>query len=318
MRVTIKEVATEAQVSIATVSRVINDKGYISSKTRNRVNNAMRKLNYKPNIAARKLHGKQSKTIGIIIPTLNNPLFSELFDDIEKHLNTYEYQTLLCTTNNSLEKEKQCFELLKSNQVEGIITSSHTDFLDNHTFDGYPVVSFDRITSNRIPVVKSDNLNGGRIIAKRILEMNKSYVLILSGTKDGFYKNDERIKGMLSIFRASDISIGKAAISFASPTNRKLALIEQILSGKKYDAICCTDDVTALLVNLVCTDMNYHPLVTGYDGSKSVRTLFPNLITVKQPIDQMAKLMCDILIKRIQYPYFISKDEYSFPATLIN
>ena len=249
MRVTIKDVATEAQVSIATVSRVINDKGYISSKTRNKVNNSMRKLNYKPNIAARKLHGKQSKTIGIILPSLDNPLFSELFDAIEKNLNKCGYQTLLCTTNNSKDKERECFELLKSNQVEGIITSSHTDFLNNHSFDGYPVISFDRYTSNRIPVVKSDNLNGGRHIAKKVLEMNKTNVLILSGSKDGFYKNDDRIKGMLSIFRSADISIGKAALAFESPTNRKRALIEQILAEKTWPGhrdtvfLICRDEI---------------------------------------------------------------------------
>lgn len=284
--------------------------------TRNKVNKSIKKLHYKPGSGLHKTHSKRKRTIGVILPTLDNPLFSETFTHIEKYLNQNNYQTLLCTTDHMPEKEQECLELLRTHQIDGVITSSRSDFLKRNSYDRYPIVSFDKNMTKTIPVIKSDNLNGGRAIAKKVISLNKKDILVLSGTKDGFYKNDDRIKGMLTVLRESNVNIYKASLDMESSIEMKQLLIEQIITNKKYDAICCTDDVTALLVNLVSKKMNYSPLVTGYDGSSFVRTFFPNIITVTQPISDMTKLMCDVLLKKIDYPFYISKDIYSFPISL--
>lgn len=314
--VTLKDVSLDANVSIATVSRVLNDKDYVNIKTRLKVNKSIEKLNYKPNIGLHRVNKKRQRTIGVILPTLDNPLFSETFTTIERYLNMNNYQTLLCTTDHLPEKEQECFHLLKTNQIDGVITSSHSDFLKRHSFDRYPIVSFDKTMTKNIPVIKSDNLQGGQAIAKKVLDLQKSEILVLSGTKDGFYKNNDRIKGILTTLREAQVNIYKASIDIDSSTDMKKTLIEQIIKNEKYDAICCTDDVTALLVKMVAKELDYYPVITGYDGSKFVRTFFPDLITVKQPINEMTKLMCDILLKKIKYPFYIAKDTYSFPVSL--
>lgn len=316
MAITIKDVAKEAGVSIATVSRVINNKGYLSQNTKNKVFSAMDELNYKPNTAARTLQGKSTSTIGVILPSLDNPLYSELFENIEKRLNFLHYKTLLCTSNNQEEQEQKYFNLLQANQVEGIITSSHSDVINEHIDSNYPIVSFDRSISKNIPSIRSNNFEGGKLIAKTVIERKKNNVLILSGSKEDFYQVSDRIKGMISVFQEQAVKLSSSALDFESSLSLKKILTRKALESQQYDAICCTDDLTALIALTVSKEMNYYPLITGYDGTQFVQNFFPNLITACQPISEMAELMCDILIKKINNHDKIFSPEYVFPITI--
>lgn len=316
MTVTIKDVAVEAEVSIATVSRVINDKGYISLETRRKVHSAIKKLKYIPNSAARILQGKHIHTVGVILPSLENPLYSEFFELIEQKMNEKDYRTILCTSNNQPDKEQEYFSLLKANQVEGIITSSHSKDADNLNHANYPIVCFDRFLSNSIPTVKSDNYSGGKEIAKKVIQFHKKRVLILSGSKEDFYPINDRVKGMLSTFNLAKMDITTSYLDFESSSNVKEFLIKKIIYNKEYDAICCTDDLTALLLKKITDSAKYYPLITGYDGSTFIRTYFPNLITVVQPIREMAELCCDLVLQKINYPSKTLEPEYTFPISL--
>lgn len=318
MNKTIKDVAILANVSIATVSRVINDKGYISDKTRLKVTTAMNKLNYKPNTAARTLQGKSTSTIGVILPSLDNPLYSELFQDIVDKLDKLHYQTLLCTSNSHTEQEQQYFELLKANRVDGIITSSHSEIINIENMKDYPIVSFDRTISSEIPSVRSDNFEGGKQIAQIVLKEKKNNVLILSGSKEDFFQVSDRIKGMVDVFSKNEVLVDSASLDFESSLNLKKVLVRKLIENKTHDAICCTDDLTALTVLTVAKELNYSPLITGYDGSSFVRVFFPRIITVSQPIKDIADLMCDILIKKIHDPKLKFPHEYVLPIKIFS
>ena len=102
--ITIKDVAKEAKVSVATVSRVINKKKYVNSQTKEKVKSAIEKLNYIPNEVARSLYRRTSKTIAVIVPSINNPFFPELVQSIEDEAHKNGYRTLLCNTNNNRER----------------------------------------------------------------------------------------------------------------------------------------------------------------------------------------------------------------------
>lgn len=314
MSVTIRDVAREAGVSVATVSRVINSKGYLSPAAITKVQLAMEKLNYQPNAAARRLQGKSSATIGVILPSLDNPLYSELFEHIEDELSGRHYQTLLCTSKNNSAKEEEYFKLLKSNQVDGIITGSHSDFLIEHGNASYPIVSFDRQISKEIPTVKSDNLAGGRAIAGKVVERGVKNVLILSGSKEDFYPINDRVTGMMAVFNQAGVDVTTSSLEFESSIALKKLLVGQLIVSRDYDAICCTDDVTAILVKTCADTMNYHPLISGYDGSTFIRTFFPELPTVQQPIKEMAELMVELLIERIKSPKTRLNSDYTFPV----
>lgn len=130
MKVTIYDVAKEAGVSIATVSKVINKTGRIGEKTKRKVRAVIEELNYQPNMMASALMGKQTKTIGLLIPDLANPFFSELARSIEVRGQELGYNLVMCNTDYQIEKEDQYLALLKQKSVDGFILASGFERLD--------------------------------------------------------------------------------------------------------------------------------------------------------------------------------------------
>ena len=125
MTVKLTDVARKAGVSPTTVSRVINNYGYLSKKTINKVHAAMAELNYQPNALARSLQGKKSQLIGLVFPSVSNPFFGELIEKLESKLFEKGYKSILCDSANNSIKEREYLNMLIANQVDGIITGSH-------------------------------------------------------------------------------------------------------------------------------------------------------------------------------------------------
>ena len=155
------DVAELAGVSPTTVSRVINNKGYLSEKTKSKVQKAMQTLGYKPNNLARGLQGKSAKLIGLIFPNISNIFYAELIEHLEIELFKRGYKTIICNSQNDPAKEKEYLEMLEANQVDGIISSSHNLGIKDYNRVEAPIVSFDRNLAPNIPIVSSDNFEGG-------------------------------------------------------------------------------------------------------------------------------------------------------------
>ncbi|CAD2074989.1 LacI family DNA-binding transcriptional regulator [Phocicoccus pinnipedialis] len=121
MAITIYDVAREANVSMATVSRVLNGNPNVKPDTRRRVKEVIKRLNYKPNAVARGLASKKTKTIGVIIPDVSDLYYSAILKGLEDISEMYQYQIIISNTDNDGNKELKAFETLSSNQVDGII-----------------------------------------------------------------------------------------------------------------------------------------------------------------------------------------------------
>jgi len=119
--VSIKEIAREADVSIATVSNVINKSYKVTEKTKKRVEDIIKKYNYRINIGASSLRSKVSKLIGVIVPEISNPLFSKLNDEIEKYASEIGYSIVICNNNYDYKKDIEHIEMLESRNVDGLI-----------------------------------------------------------------------------------------------------------------------------------------------------------------------------------------------------
>ena len=154
---TIKDVAERAGVSVTTVSRVLNNRGYISEATRKKVYQAMEELDYQPNEVARSLFRKKSNIIGLIVPTVAHPFFAELTAYLETYAYSRGYKVLICNSQLDASKEQEYIWMLRRNQVDGIIMASHTLEVEEYKKLDLPVVAFDRFISKRIPYVTSDN-----------------------------------------------------------------------------------------------------------------------------------------------------------------
>ena len=139
---TIKDVAAEAGVTSTTVSRVLNNRGYISEETREKVYSAMEKLNYMPNEMARNLSRQKSDYIGVILPSVEHPYFSKVLHWLEHYVTKHNYKIMVCISENSREKELQYIDLLYSHRVLGIVVCSHIGETMEHLDSNCPLISF--------------------------------------------------------------------------------------------------------------------------------------------------------------------------------
>lgn len=315
MNVTIKDVAKKARVSIATVSRAINHNGYVNQETANRVAQAIAATGYK--IPQHHLPAQQTNLVEVILPSISNPLYAEFFEQISINLTNQGYETALRIDNNSQHEIKPYLDRLHHGKIAGIITSSQLKIAEQEADWKLPIVSFDRHL-DKVTLIHCNNLDGGYQIAEKVLSLGKKKILILSGNRDDLYPLNNRIKGMLSVFNHYKVDVTTSYIDFESSIMVKKIQIAQILDQKEYDAICCTDDITALLVKNYADSADYHLLITGFDGSDFIRSIFPDLITIKQPIDDIANLMCEILLKKIKHPSKHFEKQYVFPVTLLD
>ena len=164
---TIIEVAGKARVSPSTVSHVVNNTRFVSESLRQRVQEAMNELGYRPNTLARSLRRGVTQTIGLILPDSSNPHFAEIGHAIEAAAIEREYSIVLCNTENDQNKERLYTEVLENKQVDGVIfvaAGQQTDALRELIRNKMPVVLVDRdLPGVQVDTVFHDNLLGGRL-----------------------------------------------------------------------------------------------------------------------------------------------------------
>ncbi|MBS4761659.1 LacI family DNA-binding transcriptional regulator [Carnobacteriaceae bacterium zg-ZUI252] len=310
------DVAKLAGVSPTTVSRVINKKGYLSEKTIQTVQDAMKTLGYKPNSLARGLQGKPAQLVGLIFPSVKHIFFAELIDALEKELFQNGYKTIICNSENDIAKEKEYLEMLSANQVDGIISSSHNLDVDDYHHVSAPIISFDRNLAPDICVVSSDNFSGGQLAAQTLLAAHCKKPIIITGSDNSNSPTGNRQKGFSSIL--PDAPVYKLSSNY-SPARKQME-IKTILTNAKCDAIFTTDDLTALLVLKVADQLGLaipkDIKLIGYDGTAFIENFVPHLTTIQQPIHEMAKLMVDLLIKKMNHEKLAQRC-YELPIKLI-
>ncbi|MGT2742919.1 LacI family DNA-binding transcriptional regulator [Streptococcus plurextorum] len=310
------DVAKLAGVSPTTVSRVINNKGYLSQKTIDKVRSAMKELGYQPNSLARSLQGKSAKLVGLIFPSASNIFFAELIERLERELFSRGYKTILCNSENDPNKEREYLEMLSAHQVDGIISSSHNLGIDDYEKVEAPIVAFDRNLAPNVPIISSDNFEGGKLAASLLEKNGCQNIMMITG-------NDN-----------SDSPTGLRALGFnyprknhkvinvpgnLSPLRREME-IRAILSKHQPDGIFASDDLTAILImkmaEQIDSDYAQKLKVVGYDGTTFIEHYFPQLTTIRQPLEEIAKLLVDVLLKKIDGQ--ATQKDYILPVQLIN
>ena len=171
MKVTIKDIALKLDLNFSSVSRALNNKPGVSEDTRKLVMQTAKDMGYRPNVIARGLVSNETKTLGILMPDILNPLFGEITTAIIETANENNYDVFLCISNWSKVKEIDNIHTILQKQVDGIIFKSVNDesvqLLESTST---PVVGFETITKkNQFSVVTTDNVKGGYICCNRTL-----------------------------------------------------------------------------------------------------------------------------------------------------
>lgn len=308
------DVAQKAEVSPTTVSRVINNYGYLSEKTKQKVYAAMKELNYQPNLSARSLQGKQTMLIGVIVPQITNPFFAELVSYLEKKLFEKNYKMILCNANYDKNKEHECLKMLLANQVDGIITGTHNLDIEEYQKSGLPIVSFDRALSSKVPIVSCDHYQGGCLATEELYDAGCRHIEFLGNPKAADNPTSDRLKAYLDTIERLNLTPHVNAVRFSESPTLKTISVRQLLEKKTADGIFCSDDLTALLVLQEAKRLNIkvpeHLKVIGFDGTKFIQTYHPELSTIVQPIEEIASLLVELLCKRI------TKDNTVFETNL--
>ncbi|GAB2541275.1 LacI family DNA-binding transcriptional regulator [Gracilibacillus alcaliphilus] len=321
MGVKLTDVAKKAGVSATTVSRVINNYGYLSQKTIDKVHAAMEELNYQPNSMARSLQGKSTQLIGLIFPTVSHPFYGELVAKIETKLFEQGYKTILCDSANNKEKERDYLKMLAANKVDGIIAGAHNLGITEYQGVDLPIISFDRHLADGIPIVSSDSYQGGRLATEQLYQRGGRKIAILTGTNESASPTNRRLEGYQSVIEEHNLQ----PMIYQFPPDYspflKTTEIRQILTRTEIDSIFCTDDLTAILVINTAQELGLkipdQLKVIGYDGTEFVQNYFPHLSTVLQPIDQFVDLLIDLLMKRVDNADIVLDDLYQLPVKFI-
>jgi len=316
-RPTLTDVAARAGVSVTTVSRVLNDRGYLSEKVRSDVNRAIAELGYRPNEVARSLLGRGTHVVGLIVPTVADPFFGEFAAAVEENLADRGYRTLLCDSLRSVERETSSLELLLAHQVAGVITSTHNDDLGLYRTAGLPIVALDRRLGPGIPDVRSDNRAGAVLATEMLADAGYRRILFVTPRDD---IRSARRSGHREVLAARGLEESLLAYGFGSSLDERRGLIEAALDDGGYDAAFCTDDVSALMAVEWARSRGVRVPddfgVVGYDGSSAVRHLAPTLTTVLQPVDRLAAECVRIVMQRIDAPDADVPAETVLPVTL--
>ena len=313
------DVAKHAGVSPTTVSRALNNRGYISEKTRERIKQAMKELNYFPNEVARSLHVGKTRLIGLLFPNVTNPFYGEMVTELENILAQKGYRSLLCNTYNNTRQEEQYLNMLLANQVDGIIVGSRTKPSDIYQKTNLAVVSIDRIISTRVPIVRSDNYAGACLATRYLIGQNlKNIVLFTGSSKEELEKGDHRVQGYIDTIKKHGKNSTIFQIDFEQKeTYQKQKVMQYLKQNPQIDGVFATGDILAGIIKECAHSLSLNIEIVGYDGSKTFQSLCPGINTIRQPIEKMASLSVDLILDAINGNFQKDGTEFVLPVTLI-
>jgi LacI family transcriptional regulator len=306
----ITDIARLAGVSTATVSRVINRQQNVQPKLRDRVESAMRLVNYLPLRKAPKLKGV---TVGVIVPDISNPWFPLLIKGIENTARISSYSVILCDSDNDPEIERKQISTLLDRGVNGMIvipTSKDCNYLADLAADGYPIVFLDRnVPSSRSHYVTSDNEDGAYQATRYLLSLGHRSIAYLAGPLS---INTEPIRyaGFARALEESGIDPkGQVYLQGDYSFEKARRLVAELMgSGSQVTAIFASNDFMALGAREALSELELRVpediSLMGFDDVPFSALL--SLTTISQPAFDLGKnaliLLGDVMNQRIEKP----------------
>ncbi|WP_270641129.1 LacI family DNA-binding transcriptional regulator [Limosilactobacillus mucosae] len=300
----LEDVAAAAGVSKTTVSRVLNHRGYLSEKTIAKVQKAMQELDYRPNIIARQLYKQRTDLVGMIFPTVDNPFFSQLEAEMERQLYRNGYKVLIGNSQNDPAKEENYLQQLLTHQVDGLIVGTQNRGLIGYQHANLPIVAIDQVVGKNIPVVSSDNYQGGLLATQRLLDDGCRHIIHTNGPLGLDTPTQKRREAYEHLMTKNNLPAITYHLDFNISTIDKERVFRLIFEEHpEVDGIFAANDTDAsTIINLASEYGKRIPedlKIVGYDGSNVTRLLLPGLTTIQQPIDEMADLAVQLLQARI-------------------
>lgn len=300
----IKDVAKEAGVGVGTVSRAINNTGYVSPATRKKIDKAIQKLNYTPNELARNLFRNRSGIVGVIVPDLDHPFFSCLVKNIEMQLYQQGYKTMVCNAVGVSDREREYLDMLERNVVDGIITGSHCLDGEEYLRHEKPIVSIDRDFGPKIPIVGSDHMMGGEFAAELMIRDGRRNVLQIAGVSPHILANERHMAfqrrleehhiNVQSVSMDWNVFSWKAFYETAQKFMDNYPDIDGIFAGDLGVVACI--NIAMQRGMRIPEDIS----LVGFDATSVTQMVYPHITSIRQNVGQLAEVSVNTLLDQIE------------------
>ncbi|MEW6523822.1 MAG: LacI family DNA-binding transcriptional regulator [Bacillota bacterium] len=307
--VTIRDVARHAGVAPATVSRVINNSGYVSPCTRARVLEAVEDLGFKPNGLARSLTSGRTRTIGLVLPDITNPFFPALARGVEDVAYSSGYAVILCNTDSDPGQEKAYVHTLMEKRIDGIIftvSSADTSAIQELIEAQYPFVLIDRrVEGVEADTVVIDNLSCAHDITLHLVRMGHRRIAHISGPLALAVSRDRQAGYLKALAGGPGVDpklLRVGDFRFESGYDQ----MQELLRGPGCTAVFAANDMMAAGAIQAITDAGLDVpadiAVVGFDDILLASLIRPALTTVAQPAYEMGASAFRLLLERLAGP----------------
>ncbi|MFX3617445.1 MAG: LacI family DNA-binding transcriptional regulator [Sporolactobacillus sp.] len=305
---TIRDVARNAGVSPATVSRVLNNKGYVSEEKKDRIEKVIQEMGFEPNQVARGLAKKTSNTLALIVSDITNPFFPELAKGAEHVAHSKGYSLLLGNTKGVDNEENDYINILMNKYIDGVIIATHdidSQLLGQHTKMPMVILEMENNIENAC-TIKVDNLQGSIRATEHLISVGCKRIAHIYGPQyDQTAK--ERLAGYQKVIH-EHAALEEIIVPGDFTIDGGIAAVGQLLSGHpQIDGLFVGNDLMAVGVMKELSRLHIRVpediAICGFDGIYLTKVVSPEITTIEQPIYQMGELAAEKLINRINNPY---------------
>ena len=300
---TIKDVARVAQVSMTTVSHALSAKRPVNAETAERIQAAIDALGYVPHSAARTLQAGKTFMLGLVVPDVSDPFFGRLAVAVERAADENDYGVVLSSSNGAPARDARYFNLLRSRSIDGLIYVAGSLRRDNQLAElarSFPIVLADEWVEglDGIPLIASDNREGGRLVGAHLRDLGHSSAAVLAGPS-GLRSAEERVAGFREVFPDAEVLAGdfSEATAFARTAElvaRRHPSPTAIFASNDLAAFGVLDALAAAGL-AVPTDVS----VVGFDDVALARRIAPALTTVRQAVDEIGRQATQTLLELV-------------------
>lgn len=325
MSSTIKDVAKKAAVSVATVSRVLNNLPGYSESTRKKVMKAVEELGYQPNAIARGLINKRTQTIGVLFPSVSSSFSSAVLQGIEEVAHDANYSVVVCNTAESGKRTMKYLQVLREKQVDGVIFCSRTleeEYYQAVQAMNIPVVLVaTKSDYEEIPYVKVDDRQAAYDATSYLISKGHRNIAMISGWEGDEIAGRPRIEGFRQAMSEHNLTLPEDRILDGGFNFERgcEAAAELLMRAPDVTAVFCASDEMAIAMISVAARRGIRIpqqlSIVGYDNLKLAEMSNPPLTTIEQPLHDMGRIASEKLVDMMESGQ--RADSYIMPHRII-
>lgn len=310
MKITIKDIAEMCNVSVTTVSLILNDKPVrTSAQTKQKILDIAKKYNYTPNTFAVGLATRRTNTIALLIPDISNGFFAQIAKHLESNFGKHGYNLVLCNTNDNAEEQEKYLQLMLNRGVDALVMcvandrSKTMEVLNDFASDNIPVIAFDRAFDNlRCPLVVTDNKGGAKDIVEYLISLGHTRIACISGSNAKLYS--ERLDGYMQALSENGIAYDKKLVRNGDYRYESgYQLTKELLREKPTAIFVCNDMMAYGAYKAIEENGLSIPddvSVVGFDDLMFSSLLSVPLTTVRQDVTGMCEKICSLTLAALR------------------